>query len=94
MKPEASNDNRKHQIDAAVPDNSRADKIRSGECPMCRTPTKPSYRPFCSKRCADIDLGRWLNGRYIIPGNPETEEDENPAAHEPAATSNPEETPG
>ena len=87
MKPEASNDNRRRQLDTDA-----VNKIKSGICPMCQTPTKPSYRPFCSKRCADIDLGRWLNGRYVIPGNPETEEDENPAAHEPVETSNSEET--
>jgi endogenous inhibitor of DNA gyrase (YacG/DUF329 family) len=28
------------------------------------------YRPFCSKHCADIDLGRWLGGRYAVPGDP------------------------
>lgn len=28
----------------------------------------PAFRPFCSKRCADVDLGRWLKGGYVIPG--------------------------
>ena len=36
-------------------------------CPICDKPGQESYRPFCSKRCADIDLGRWLNGSYTIP---------------------------
>jgi len=27
-----------------------------------------THKPFCSKRCADIDLGRWLNGAYVIEG--------------------------
>jgi len=36
------------------------------------------YRPFCSRRCADIDLGRWLTGSYVIPGEA-TESDEQPA---------------
>lgn len=41
-------------------------------CPVCRRPVvETQYRPFCSKRCADIDLGRWLGGDYKIP----TEED-------------------
>ena len=39
-------------------------------CPMCKAPTDRAYRPFCSKRCADLDLARWLNGSYRI----ETEE--------------------
>ena len=37
-------------------------------CPICRKPAVPDYRPFCSRRCADVDLGRWLTGRYVIPG--------------------------
>lgn len=37
-------------------------------CSLCaRKPVDPAYRPFCSKRCADIDLGRWLSDRYAIP---------------------------
>ncbi|MCJ2071773.1 DNA gyrase inhibitor YacG [Methylobacterium sp. J-030] len=36
-------------------------------CPVCRRPSTPEYRPFCSQRCADVDLGRWLNERYAIP---------------------------
>ncbi len=31
------------------------------------------YRPFCSKRCADVDLSRWLKGAYVIPGRPDDE---------------------
>ncbi len=34
------------------------------------TPQDQAYRPFCSQRCADIDLSRWLDGRYAIPGAP------------------------
>lgn len=44
-------------------------------CAICGKPTVPPYRPFCSKRCADIDLGRWLKGTYAIPGEPESDED-------------------
>lgn len=36
-------------------------------CPICKKPTDPDYRPFCSKRCADLDLSRWLKGSYAIP---------------------------
>ncbi len=35
-------------------------------CPICRKPSAERYTPFCSKRCSDIDLGRWLDGRYVI----------------------------
>ncbi|MGB3554074.1 MAG: DNA gyrase inhibitor YacG [Jannaschia sp.] len=36
-------------------------------CPMCEKPTDAAYRPFCSRRCADVDLGKWLNGSYAVP---------------------------
>jgi hypothetical protein len=50
-------------------------------CPICRLrPQTEQYRPFCSKRCADIDLHRWLGGVYAIPGKPEEEEDETPTS--------------
>ena len=45
-------------------------KRATGRCPICRKPTEAAWRPFCSKRCADVDLGRWLGGRYAIPGDP------------------------
>jgi endogenous inhibitor of DNA gyrase (YacG/DUF329 family) len=44
-------------------------------CPICGKPRDPAYAPFCSRRCADVDLGRWLKGSYVIPG-PAAEEDE------------------
>lgn len=36
-------------------------------CPICDKDTDRKYRPFCSKRCADVDLGKWLGGGYAIP---------------------------
>ena len=36
-------------------------------CPICRKESEHQFRPFCSKRCADVDLARWLNGAYAIP---------------------------
>ncbi len=45
-------------------------------CPICGKPSTFEHRPFCSKRCADIDLHRWLKGSYAIPAAPEAEEDE------------------
>jgi len=38
----------------------------------------PTNRPFCSKRCADVDLGRWLTGQYVIPGKPEEVDEDSP----------------
>ena len=38
-------------------------------CPICERETDPQVRPFCSKRCADIDLAKWLTGSYAIPSN-------------------------
>ena len=40
----------------------------AARCPECRKPVSPAYRPFCSKRCADVDLSRWLKGGYVVPG--------------------------
>ena len=36
-------------------------------CPICSKATVQDYRPFCSKRCADVDLARWLGGSYAVP---------------------------
>lgn len=37
------------------------------KCPICRKPVSADYRPFCSKRCADVDLQRWFTGAYAVP---------------------------
>lgn len=37
------------------------------KCPICGKPTAKQFDPFCSKRCADVDLNRWLTGSYVIP---------------------------
>ena len=43
---------------------------RPRPCPICSRMSVPAYRPFCSKRCADVDLGRWLKGTYSFQGGP------------------------
>lgn len=54
---------------------------RQPKCAQCKKhPVDASYRPFCSKRCADVDLGQWLNDGYAIPGAPLDQTEE--AAHE------------
>jgi hypothetical protein len=40
---------------------------RGKKCPLCGGPVAVATRPFCSKRCADLDLGRWLGGDYRLP---------------------------
>jgi uncharacterized protein len=53
------------------------------KCPICGKPAAEQFRPFCSKRCADVDLHRWFSGRYAIPvAEQEKEESAQPAAEE------------
>ena len=42
-------------------------------CPICRKPPETPYRPFCSRRCADVDLQRWLTNRYAVPAEDDDE---------------------
>jgi endogenous inhibitor of DNA gyrase (YacG/DUF329 family) len=44
-----------------------AEPLSLKRCPICGKPANPEFEPFCSKRCADIDLGRWLGEAYRIP---------------------------
>lgn len=39
-------------------------------CPLCKKPSEKAFRPFCSPRCADADLGRWFSEAYAVPGEP------------------------
>ncbi|WP_127089131.1 DNA gyrase inhibitor YacG [Aquabacter cavernae] len=50
-------------------------------CPICSKPEVETYRPFCSKRCADVDLNRWLTGAYAIPVSEEEDEDGEASPH-------------
>ncbi len=52
-------------------------------CPICARATDPEYRPFCSKRCADIDLGRWLSGGYAVPAEETESWDEDDGGDKP-----------
>lgn len=47
---------------------------KSAVCPICAKAPAPDYAPFCSKRCADVDLHRWLAGAYAIPAAEDPEE--------------------
>ena len=49
------------------------------KCPICSKPSDAKYRPFCSKRCADIDLGRWLKEGYRVATDETPEDNDRPA---------------
>lgn len=53
-----------------------ADPQRRQACPICGKPVEERFRPFCSKRCADVDLNRWLSGVYAVPVTEDEEEDD------------------
>jgi endogenous inhibitor of DNA gyrase (YacG/DUF329 family) len=52
-----------------------ASKPRPRPCPICGKPAVAEFRAFCSRRCADVDLNRWLSGVYAVPGKEDEEED-------------------
>ena len=67
----------------AVPDpaNDNADAPpqeapKTAPCAICGKPQSPKNKPFCSPRCADIDLGRWLKGSYAIPAVDDDDEED------------------
>ena len=65
-------------------DKKHDEKIPTGICPICGKAAVARHRPFCSHRCALIDLGRWLGGNYRVPtreGDGQ-EEDTRPALEE------------
>lgn len=49
-------------------ESKQRDQPPARPCPICHRPAEWRYRPFCSPRCAEIDLGRWLGGTYAVPG--------------------------
>ena len=66
--------------------NGHARKLgASGLCPICGKLTLEKFRPFCSKRCADVDLHRWLAGGYIVAGTADSEEDGSDNAEQASA---------
>ena len=65
---------------------------RGARCPICSAPADPVLRPFCSTRCADADLSRWLRGGYAIPGGQQDSDedgDDSQAAQRSAEGANP-----
>jgi endogenous inhibitor of DNA gyrase (YacG/DUF329 family) len=54
----------------------QADPGKSGKgCPICGKPAVEASKPFCSERCRDVDLNRWLSGSYVVPGRKDEDED-------------------
>lgn len=45
----------------------RRKRKTASRCPVCGAPAAAAHKPFCSTRCAEVDLGRWLKGTYRIP---------------------------
>ena len=54
---------------------SGARAAKGKPCPICGKPATGASTPFCSERCRDVDLNRWLSGSYAIPGKQEADED-------------------
>ena len=64
------------------PANPLPQRRHKMKCPICRQPADPAFKPFCSKRCADVDLGKWVSGAYAIPGEPADVAEDKPASEE------------
>ena len=58
------------------------------KCPICRAETVADFKPFCSRRCADVDLAKWLGGHYAVPVEDDNDEDGETAARNPAGEPN------
>jgi endogenous inhibitor of DNA gyrase (YacG/DUF329 family) len=61
----------------AEPKRRKGAGARSAKpCPICRKPATDASKPFCSERCRDVDLNRWLSGSYAIPGRKDEDEEQ------------------
>lgn len=63
--------------------------MTEARCPQCGKAAEARFAPFCSARCQQVDLGRWLKGSYVIPGKPD--EDRTGPGIPPPANANDEE---
>ena len=55
----------------------------AAKCPLCGKPAAERFKPFCSKRCADLDLNQWFKGGYAIPGPAVEANPSNPSENDP-----------
>jgi endogenous inhibitor of DNA gyrase (YacG/DUF329 family) len=56
----------------------RMPEVRSDHpepCPICGKPAAEKFRPFCGRRCADVDLNRWLSDVYVVPAKADPDDD-------------------
>jgi endogenous inhibitor of DNA gyrase (YacG/DUF329 family) len=60
---------------AKPPGNASSEPDTAKPCPICGKPSAKESRPFCSDRCRDVDLNRWLSGSYAIPARPDEDDD-------------------
>jgi endogenous inhibitor of DNA gyrase (YacG/DUF329 family) len=60
---------------ADPPKGAAPGKGGAKKCPICGKSAVEASKPFCSERCRDVDLNRWLSGSYVVPGRPEQDED-------------------
>ena len=60
---------------AEPPKDAAPGKAAAKKCPICGKPANDASKPFCSERCRDVDLNRWLSGSYVVPGRTEADED-------------------
>ncbi|HVZ01119.1 MAG TPA: DNA gyrase inhibitor YacG [Dongiaceae bacterium] len=65
----------------------------SARCPICGKPVAAAFRPFCSARCKQIDLNRWLSEAYRVPDRPGADDDEAAVPPRPGARPDPEDEP-
>jgi endogenous inhibitor of DNA gyrase (YacG/DUF329 family) len=63
------------RIPILVAMTDKTDTRPVAKCPICAKPAVDEFRPFCSKRCRDVDLNRWLSGNYVVAGKEEEDED-------------------
>jgi uncharacterized protein len=57
-------------------------KVPKGmRCPICTAPAEAAFKPFCSSRCADVDLSRWLRGGYAIAGGEQDADEDGDETH-------------
>ncbi|HMJ30164.1 MAG TPA: DNA gyrase inhibitor YacG [Xanthobacteraceae bacterium] len=61
---------------AKPPKGAGPGKGAARKCPICGKPATEASKPFCSERCRDVDLNRWLSGSYVIPAKPDDEDAE------------------
>ena len=59
-----------------MPNDNVVKLLKIVPCPICGKPSSQQFHPFCSARCKDVDLNRWLSGVYVIPGEKLEEEDD------------------